>query len=144
MRKALNSKATCRCITDREVLLDLKAQEEENLVKEKEKQERKLTREQKKKQKVKRDKASKAKTRSARTTKRGASKNKPMNALKEHLQKLSLSDSTSAECPMCGLIYGAGDDDSTWMQCDCCKLRRYLECAGVSDIPEFFSCTNCK
>ena len=121
-------------------------QEKEKLAKEKEKQERKLKRE---KEKVKKGKASKAQTRSARTTRRGASNNKPVNALKEHLQKLSLSDSTSeteseAECPMCGLIYGAGDDDSTWMQCDCCKLRRYLECAGVSDIPEFFSCTNCR
>ena len=138
-RQAVNAKA--KCITDDDMLSELKAKEEEKIAKITEKEKRKVDRQRKKEETRKKKEAREAKK---LRNKRGL---KPSNAtaLTKQLESLAISSSESeAECPDCGLVYG--DDDSTWVQCDSCGVWRDLKCAGstsVSDIPDVFYCKNC-
>ena len=136
-REAVNSRA--KCVTDDDILGELKAKEQEKMEKIQEKEKNKAEIQRRKEEAMKKKAARETQVRKIRGQK---SRNK---AVLQQLQNLSLTSSESeAECPDCGLVYG--DDDSTWVQCDSCGLWRDLKCAGVtsvSDIPEIFCCQNC-
>ena len=160
-RQAINSKA--RCITDIDVLQELKTKEQEKVRLEEEKRMRKLERQRKKEAKLKEKqcKRSTRKTKAVETKHSGAymttrsCKSKSDKPILEQLQSLSLADDSEtsqsesgteseAECPKCGLVYG--EDNSVWIQCDSCGLWWDLKCSGVDDaddIPDMFNCEKC-
>ena len=153
-RQAVNTKASC--ITDAEVLEELKHQKEEKKAREEEKRIRKLEREKKKKERVKIKKSSKRRMKAnsdkkveARVTR---SKSASVEILQDLISKLDISeteeseDESEAECPGCGLVYGSADDNEKWVQCDMCKVWWDLKCACVDEenITEAtFVCANC-
>ena len=131
-RVAVNSEA--KCITDDDVLLELKTKAREKEEKDKEKERRREERKLNKEAKLKEKAALKKKPQKTR-------RKSQRKTVVEKLQDLSLSDS-EAECPECGLLYG--EDDSLWIQCDACGAWWDVNCAGVSDIPDSFVCRKCK
>ena len=56
---------------------------------------------------------------------------------------ISSETERDAECPKGSLLYG--DDDATWICCDCCKTWYDLDCAGFSedDLIEEYVCEDC-
>ena len=126
-RAAVN--ATAKCVTNDDVLSELRKREQEKV---EEKDKCKIRRRQKKRETSKRIHAG--------CEPRGRKK----ETVVQKLENLSLSSESEAECPECGLVYG--DDDSTWINCDGCGVWRDLKCAGilsVGSIPDEFYCHNC-
>ena len=159
-RQGLNAKA--KCVTDIEVLEQLKEKGKEKERKEEEKRARQLEKERKKQEKQEKKKTrqlDKEHKKSAAQKKKQTVKAKTtvvctrsrMKQLNEQLQSLTTADSGSeseseAECPKCGLVYGCPDDDEMWVQCDNCGLWWDLTCTELSDeenIPDTFICARC-
>ena len=149
-RRAINSRA--KCLTDNEVLEDLKAREEEKVRKEEELRVRKQERQRKKEEKLKEKARKKPTQKKKQPCKTKITTRRKMKELSEQLQRLSIQvtdetesgdESSEAECPNCGLAYG--EDDSVWIQCDSCGLWWDLKCTEIDDknIPDIFICKKC-
>ena len=158
-KPGFNQKAVC--ITDDKVLQDLEEKKEEKKQKKEEmiaKQiERAKKKEQKKKETAMREKKKKGKKKIKEDQVRSNNKTKTKRgkvAVAAPLKDLSLEDfellnicsessESEAECPKCGLIYGATQD--IWICCNQCVTWFDLRCAKVSknDIPEEFYCSDC-
>ena len=154
MRQAVNTKASC--ITDAEVLEELKHQKEEKEAREEEKRIRKLEREKKKKDREmikkpikRRVKVNSDKKVEARVTR---SKSASTKILQDLISNLDISETeesgneSEAECPGCGLVYGSAGDNEKWVQCDVCESWWDLKCACVDEenfTETRFVCANC-
>ena len=162
-KPALNKKAVC--ITDSEILEQLKQVETKKVEAELErearrieKEEQKKKREEKKKkekEKQKREKEEKKKLES-KVMKKGCQRVKS-SRIKDvsQIEKLYIADDDDEDesecedqtvCTVCGLIYGS--DDSLWVGCDGCNQWFDLKCTNIRDkysIPDTnYFCQNCK
>ena len=166
-KKALNSKAVC--ITNSEVLEELKAQEAAKLEEEQKKERRKIERGEKKQNVVLEEKKKKgniSKKQEKEQPKRD-SKTRPKavlqttatytkeRKLEELVQNLTIdSDNENSHsdeeeeraiCPLCGLVYP--DDGGFWICCDGCDDWFDLKCTDIKSkrhIPDVYFCEKCR
>ena len=157
-QKSVNSKAVC--ITDDEILEQLKEKAAEKAEAEREKEKKKLLRIQKKEEKRllaeqrrkekqllaerrKKEQAEKQLKKKEKKKKKEtqlqhlASKTKQESSLLRVFADLHLSESEEEEsreedtcCPKCGLVY-ADSDGVLWVCCDSCELWYDLKCTGI-------------
>lgn len=52
--------------------------------------------------------------------------------------------SSEAECPICGLIYGADEDNSFWVCCGNYLVWFDLKCTTIEELPDHYYCLDCK
>uniref|UniRef100_A0A1X7TFC6 DDE-1 domain-containing protein n=1 Tax=Amphimedon queenslandica TaxID=400682 RepID=A0A1X7TFC6_AMPQE len=157
-RGGLNSRAIC--ITESQVLEEMKAKEERKKLNEQLKAERKIERERKKieKEEMKKEKArqrqEKQGQKGARSERRKGTAKTPEEAKLECLvSELKLDDSgqetdasdDEAICPKCGI--SSLESNDLWIACDGgCEKWFDFKCTGVKSkkcIPEIFICENC-
>ena len=163
--QAVNAKANC--ITDTEVLEDLKRQKEEKAAKEREKEKRRQERESKKKEKQEekerkkqehekkkedrqKKKDQKQPQRQTRSNSRKTCASVLVPELRQSFSELNIGSTDSgeeseAECPECGLVYGSAQDEEQWVQCGNCAAWWDMTCAGVDEniADSTFVCSNC-
>ena len=158
-KPALNSKAVC--ITEDEILEELKKKEYEKTELEKEKEAKKMERIQKKEEKQllteqrKREKEQKQnqKRKEGRKTRpvRKANEEKVSRAsmqIVEEFTELQLSSASEAEsdnaiCPKCGAAYA--ESQGLWVCCDGCDRWFDVECTTIKKkkLPEVYFCEDC-
>lgn len=148
---AINDRACC--ITDLEVLEELKAREEEKAQVEEMKLAKKLEREKKaqeRKEAKERRALEKQRKRNERekTLRRKGSRSQPMGVCAEDLasdlERLTvLHDDSDGECPNCGKLFSK---ECLWVCCDECQQWYDIECQKLSrkNIPDEFVCNQCK
>ena len=166
-KPALNSKTVC--ITDIEVLDELKAQELEKAeveavkkVKQLEREQKRLRKEENRKAKEKQKKIKGKQSLKSSQTKPVSKKSKPKTALRKQAtrkgrslsgmaSRLTIcdseqtSDEDDAVCSECGKIF-ADDADGFWICCDGCDHWFDLSCTTVSSkeaVPEQYFCGSC-
>ena len=159
-KEAVNAKANC--ITDTEVLEDLKQQKEEKAAKEREKsrqqlekekrrqererkkkekqeeKERKKQEREKKKEDRQKKKDQKQPKRQTRSNSRKTCASVLVPELRQSFSELNIGSTDSgeeseAECPEYGLVYGSAQDEEQWVQCDNCAAWWDMTCAGVDE-----------
>ena len=149
-RQAVNAKATC--ITDAEVLEELKHQKEEKEARAEEKRIRKLEREKKKRGKKPSKRQAKANGDEKVEARVTRSRSANVEMLEDIISNLDINeteesgDESEAECPGCGLVYGSTEDNEKWVQCDVCGAWWDLKCTCVDEenVEETrFVCANC-
>ena len=169
-KKAVNNAAIC--ITDVEVLEEMKRKKEEKEKAEEEKELRKIKREkkkdetekkqeqEKKKQERAREKEQKAKEKERKAKeKKQTAKSRSTRSMKhsdvaEAVGGLSLDEDDEGDeddeddvmCPSCGLDYKDDESDRDWIFCDSCNQWFCFECSGKIEIPlesEPYYCCNC-
>ena len=158
-KPALNSKAVC--ITEDEILEELKKKEYEKTELEKEKEAKKMERIEKKEEKQllteqrKREKEQKQnqKRKEGRKTRpvRKANEEKVSRAsmqIVEEFTELQLSSASEAEsdnaiCPKCGAAYA--ESQGLWVCCDGCDRWFDVECTTIKKkkLPEVYFCEDC-
>lgn len=165
-KTGLNSNKTI-CITDNEVLDELKLKESMKADAEKEKERKKFEREQKRKdreeKKLERERLKEEKRRAkgeGKSLKRGRVSKRLKNkrgveasegsesesSLVCPLTEMKLGDSSSSEaesdavCPKCGQVYS--ESGGVWVNCDKCNQWFDLKCTNLKN-PEFFYCEDC-
>jgi hypothetical protein len=164
-KNAINSKAVC--ITNSEVLQELKEKERGKMeekelacAKKREKEEKKREREEKKQMKRKaielrkkereekrklkeREKEEKARLRAAQ----GKGKMKAYDIV-EDFSNMSLDDDDDdAVCPKCGLVYADDEEDNLWICCETCNQWFDLKCTNIRNkhrVPSIYICGECK
>ena len=155
-KPALNSKRTV-CITDDEVLEELKSKEFEKAKAKKDKEVKKLKREQKREEKRLVIEERKREREDKQLQKRKEKEEKQL--VKEQRVKESVSpvhqlfsemhlsgdddSSEDAVCPKCGLVYA--DSGGLWVCCDGCSEWYDIKCTNIKKrkVPEFYYCENC-
>lgn len=122
-KNALNSKTVC--ITDPEILEELKAKEAEKADEAEKKRVRIAERVKKKQQKEK--------------EKERARREKEMK--KNKTQEVNPSrDEDDAKCPICGLLYKDDESGDSWICCDKCNDWFCFKCSGLDDVNDDFYC----
>ena len=160
-RKAVN--ATAICVTDDDILEEMKQKKEEKEAAEEEKELRKIERENKKEEREKKkQERAKEKERKAKEKERKA-KEKEQKAkgrctrstkhtdAAEAVGGLSLDeddedDEDDVACPSCGLDFKDDDSDRDWICCDSCNQWFCFDCSGKTEIPlesEPYYCCDC-
>ena len=150
-RKPALTKKTV-CLTEDDVLENLRKKESEKKEAEEEKKRKQSEREQKRKEKQKKkvEKAERKKKSAVTEKKRQKGKKQGIAETVEDLfAGLQLAHDTSSEsddavCPKCGLTYSA--DNGLWICCDECNSWYDLRCANIRDkrnIPDVFYCEKC-
>lgn len=159
-RKAVNSRTVC--LTDPEVLEDMKRKEEKKaeekemvatkkLERDKKKQEKKRAVEEKKIEREERKKQKEREKEKKKEEKRKKEKGKGDGLM----AKLSLDDSSldsecdanstnsdDVVCPKCGMAYV--DDEGLWVCCDGCDRWFNLQCTNItSKVPNKYFCEDC-
>jgi len=151
-RKAINSK--CVCVTEDEVLDQLKTKEAEKLETEgkkrlkqteraKKKEEREARRKETQRKKQER-KVSRTKGAATSMTRKTRAKPTEENDVKDLLLNLNLSQSDSddeeddAVCPTCGLFYKHDKSGDDWICCDKCNEWYCFKCSAQDHIPDEF------
>ena len=157
-KPAINKKTVC--ITDDDVLEELRVKEtekkeaeEKKRMKQIEKEQKRKQREEKKREEKKREEEEKKKKRATekelRKTKEQLRAIDKVTAIGELLEELELSSDTSndesdAVCPMCGRVYS--DDNGIWICCDGCNSWFDIKCTNIRsrrNIPDTYLCENC-
>lgn len=163
-KPALTHKAVC--ITDEDILAQIKEKEAEKKAAEEAKARRKMEREQKqeqrkielekkkiesekRKEQLKRKKEKKSKGRSKSKGRKRKDQTDGSSSEQEELvndfDNLSLSSSTEEECvcPICGLLFEVSDIG--WICCDQCGEWLDFNCAKVTSdtVPDVFFCPSC-
>lgn len=157
-KSSINKRAIC--ITELEVLKELKDKEAAKLEKEQEKQSKKLEREAKKQERERakeekklereRTRIRKEKEREEKNLGRHPRKTQSRNKLKDveelvgNFEQLIVThDSDDGECAGCGRSF---TDECCWVCCDNCDKWYDIDCQNIlkENIPEFFFCTNCR
>lgn len=156
-RAALNSKAVC--ITDSDVLQELKDKQTRKAEAEKEVAERRLQREKKRqerekkktgvemrrreRQKKKEDKQGQSNRRQEKESRKRGKKERQANATCA-ATCTSESEEDNAVCPICGMMYV--DDDGVWIGCDGCDQWFNIQCTDISSetLPDKYFCEVCR
>ena len=153
------------CITDVDVLNDLKAQEGEKAEIERQKLERKRMQEERKaeREKMKKEKEErklmkqlekerkrKLKDKTLREEGKKKKSSEQLDDLSERLELLDVQDTVDNEedaiCPKCGLSY-LGDVGNLWVQCEGCGKWYDFKCTKIKSkkcIPDSYLCEDCK
>ena len=159
--------ARANCITNTEVLEDLKQQKEEKVAMEREKSKQQLEMEKRRQERERKKKKQEEKERKKqehekkkidkrridqkqpRTQTTSNSRKTCASVLVPELQQLNIESTDSreesgAECPECGLVYGSAQDEELWVQCDNCAAWWDITCAGVNKniADSMFVCSN--
>ena len=133
-KPALNSKAIC--ISDDEVLQELKDKEAQKLEAKHEQVKKRVERKERMRRRLE-EKERKKRVGNGRKAEKVESKsNRPIEEL---LQDLDVSDD-DVECPKCHL-----DTPGEWISCDHCEIWYHIDCTTVSSdsIPQTWFCENC-
>ena len=156
-RKAINSK--CVCVTEDEVLDQLKTKEAEKLEAEEKKRLKQIERAKKKEEREARRKETQRKkqerkasrTKGAATSMTRKTRAKPTeeNDVEDLLLNLNLSQSDlddeedNAVCPTCGLFYKHDESGDDWICCNKCNEWYCFKCSAQDHIPDEFYCSHC-
>ena len=139
-RPALNAKATC--ITEMEVMSQLKANEQRKVDLAKEKELKQLEREKKAIAKQRKNEEKEAR----KSTKEKKSGRKGNRIEGDDVERLMANMSIESEvlCMKCGAMYGL--DNKVWMGCDGCNGWIHITCSHLDseNLPDNYYCENCE
>ena len=146
-KPALNNKTVC--LTDSEVLEELKTKEKEKIAAEETKKAKQLERKRKRLEKEEKKKEKESLRKEKTKRKQPVRKRVSPPPLDQMVTKLTMSDSEDEEdntvCPKCGLVC-KDDPDGFWVCCDACDLWYCLKCTDIPSkncVPDIFICYKC-